>query len=54
MLEEELHKRVIGQDNAIEAALMPFDDQGQAYRMRMSHRFFFLSTGVGKTELAAR
>ena len=40
MLEEELHKRVIGQDNAIEAVANAVADQGQAYRMKSSHRFF--------------
>ncbi|MBK98461.1 MAG: ATP-dependent chaperone ClpB [Balneola sp.] len=55
MLEEELHKRVIGQDNAIEAianavrrSRTGLQDEG-----RPIGSFFFLgSTGVGKTELA--
>ncbi len=55
MLEEELHKRVIGQDNAIEAianavrrSKTGLQDEG-----RPIGSFFFLgSTGVGKTELA--
>ena len=55
MLEEELHKRVIGQDNAIEAVANAVrrSRAGLQDEDRPIGSFFFLgSTGVGKTELA--
>ena len=55
MLEEELHKRVIGQDNAIEAVANAVrrSRAGLQDENRPIGSFFFLgSTGVGKTELA--
>ena len=55
LLEEELHKRVIGQDNAIEAVANAVrrSRAGLQDEDRPIGSFFFLgSTGVGKTELA--
>jgi len=55
MLEEELHKRVIGQDQAIEAVsnAVRRSRAGLQDEQRPIGSFFFLgSTGVGKTELA--
>ncbi len=55
MLEDELHKRVIGQDNAIEAVANAVrrSRAGLQDEDRPIGSFFFLgSTGVGKTELA--
>ncbi len=55
LLEEELHKRVIGQDNAIEAVsnAVRRSRAGLQDEERPIGSFFFLgSTGVGKTELA--
>ena len=55
MLEEELHKRVIGQDNAIKAVANAVrrSRAGLQDENRPIGSFFFLgSTGVGKTELA--
>lgn len=55
LLEEELHKRVIGQDNAIEAVANAVrrSRAGLQDENRPIGSFFFLgSTGVGKTELA--
>lgn len=55
MLEEELHKRVIGQDTAIEAVsnAVRRSRAGLQDENRPIGSFFFLgSTGVGKTELA--
>lgn len=55
MLEEELHKRVIGQDQAIEAVANAVrrSRAGLQDEDRPIGSFFFLgSTGVGKTELA--
>ena len=55
MLEEELHKRVIGQDNAIVAVANAVrrSRAGLQDENRPIGSFFFLgSTGVGKTELA--
>ncbi len=55
MLEEELHKRVIGQNNAIEAVANAVrrSRAGLQDQDRPIGSFFFLgSTGVGKTELA--
>ena len=55
MLEEELHKRVIGQENAIEAVANAVrrSRAGLQDEDRPIGSFFFLgSTGVGKTELA--
>ncbi len=55
LLEEELHKRVIGQDNAIEAVANAVrrSRAGLQDEERPIGSFFFLgSTGVGKTELA--
>lgn len=54
-LEEELHKRVIGQDKAIEAVsnAVRRSRAGLQDEQRPIGSFFFLgSTGVGKTELA--
>jgi len=54
-LEEELHKRVIGQDKAIEAVANAVrrSRAGLQDEQRPIGSFFFLgSTGVGKTELA--
>ncbi len=55
VLEEELHKRVIGQDDAIEAVAdaVRRSRAGLQDARRPSGSFIFLgSTGVGKTELA--
>lgn len=55
LLEEELHKRVIGQDKAIEAVsdAVRRSRAGLQDEQRPIGSFFFLgSTGVGKTELA--
>lgn len=55
LLEEELHKRVIGQDRAIEAVAdaVRRSRAGLQDESRPIGSFFFLgSTGVGKTELA--
>ena len=55
LLEEELHKRVIGQQNAIEAVANAVrrSRAGLQDQDRPIGSFFFLgSTGVGKTELA--
>jgi len=55
MLEEELHQRVIGQDQAIEAVsnAVRRSRAGLQDEQRPIGSFFFLgSTGVGKTELA--
>ena len=55
LLEEELHKRVIGQDQAIEAVANAVrrSRAGLQDEERPIGSFFFLgSTGVGKTELA--
>ena len=55
MLEEELHKRVVGQDPAIEAVsdAVRRSRAGLQDENRPIGSFFFLgSTGVGKTELA--
>lgn len=55
LLEEEMHKRVIGQDNAIEAVANAVrrSRAGLQDEDRPIGSFFFLgSTGVGKTELA--
>ncbi|MEX0719449.1 MAG: ATP-dependent chaperone ClpB [Balneolaceae bacterium] len=55
LLEEELHKRVIGQDKAIEAVANAVrrSRAGLQDEQRPIGSFFFLgSTGVGKTELA--
>ncbi|MEX0607794.1 MAG: ATP-dependent chaperone ClpB [Balneolaceae bacterium] len=55
LLEDELHKRVIGQDNAIEAVANAVrrSRAGLQDENRPIGSFFFLgSTGVGKTELA--
>ena len=54
-LEEELHKRVVGQDEAITAVAMPFAGAvpGLQDPKRPIGSFIFLgTTGVGKTELA--
>ncbi len=43
-LEEELHKRVVGQDEAIEAVAMPYAEAGQVCRILKNplvHLFFW-------------
>ena len=54
-IEERLHERVIGQDEAIDAVAMPYGGRvsGLADPNRPIGSFIFLGpTGVGKTELA--
>ena len=52
-LEEELHKRVVGQDDAIRAVADAMQSSRDTGSKRPIGSFIFLgTTGVGKTELA--